>query len=152
MLVQWSKLVTSIPSSTTPLETMSLPFTVPMKSHTHCKLNLSFLSLAYINVTFKCYIHSYRMVFIFFAFSFLHHLLLLPLQILIFVKAKKSRLSPLLEFSWLVAFPIIVVVFAVFTGLLCEFVIYNIWSTDTLIPALALFHENEANSAITISV
>jgi len=66
------------------------------------------------------------MVFIFFAFSFLHHLLLLPLQILIFVKAKKSRLSPLLEFSWLVAFPIIVVVFAVFTGLLCEFVIYNI--------------------------
>jgi len=60
------------------------------------------------------------MVFIFFAFSFLHHLLLLPLLILLIVKATPSRLNPIMEFIWLVAFPVIVVVFAVCTGLLCK--------------------------------
>jgi len=38
------------------------------------------------------------MVIIFFAFSFLHHLLLLPLLILLIVKATPSRLNPIMEF------------------------------------------------------
>lgn len=60
------------------------------------------------------------MVFIFFAFSFLHHLLLLPVNILMMVKLKKT-FNPMVEFWWLVAFPVIVVLYAILAGLLCKF-------------------------------
>ena len=76
------------------------------------------------------------MVFIFSAFSFLNHLLLLPLLILLIVKATSSRLNPLMEFLWLVAFPIIVVVFAVCTGLLCKSGFPYLWGVEQTISVV----------------
>ena len=59
------------------------------------------------------------MVFIFFAFSLLHYILLLPVKVFLLYKFR-SRLSKFTEFAWLVAFPVIVIVYAICAGILCE--------------------------------
>ena len=88
------------------------------------------------------------MVFIFFAFSFLLHLLLLPITGVLIVKFKTS-LRPLTEFAWLIAFPIIVILYAIFAGLLCECwchcaYVSSWWMMCTLTSCGRFFHGYEA--------
>ena len=59
------------------------------------------------------------MLFIFFGFSLLHHILLLPVSVP-FMWRWRQAFSRSTEFVWLVVFPIVVMCFAVLAGLLCK--------------------------------
>lgn len=62
------------------------------------------------------------MMFIFFGFSLLHHLLLLTATVPYMWRWRRS-FTRSTEFIWLVAFPVVIVSFAVLAGLLCKLVI-----------------------------
>ena len=66
------------------------------------------------------------MIFIFFGFYLLHHVLLLSITIP-YMWYYRANLSRSTEFAWLVALPIVIVVFAVFAGLLCKSVCILHW-------------------------
>ena len=60
------------------------------------------------------------MIFIFFGFYLLFHVVLLPVTIPYMWYFKKS-FSQITEFAWLVVLPIVVIVFALLAGLLCKY-------------------------------
>ena len=59
------------------------------------------------------------MMFIFFGFYLLLHVLLLSVTVP-FMRWCKESFSLSTEFLWLIAFPIVIAVFAVFAGLMCK--------------------------------
>ena len=69
------------------------------------------------------YIYRYRMIFVYFGFYLVHHVLLLSVTVP-FMWGCRQTFSLSTEFVWLVALPVVIAVFAVLAGLLCKSHIY----------------------------